>query len=327
MAEFVLVLDYGGSKLSAALYSLVLTTQQAWLDLRRAASPSEPTAASDQTTMLSLAGELLAAHGRPSAVGVSFGGPVDYQRGLVRLSHHVPGWEDTPLARQLEETFQVPVRVDNDANVAALGEARYGAGIGRSSLMYLTISTGVGGGLVINRRPWRGAGGMAGEIGHMTINPEGPLCLCGKRGCVERYASGPYMAQDARRLVSEDPERGRVLLELADGNPENITGMLVSQAAEQDDPIALQVLERGAWALGIGIGNAANLFNPQAFILGGGVTKAGEFWWQTVRKYARHAALPDVEFELLPAQLGDDAPLWGAVALAEGALIRGRGDD
>ena len=278
-----------------------------------------PNAAYDQATMLAMARELLATHGQPAAIGVSFGGPVDYNRGLVQLSHHVPGWQKTPLATQLEETFQVPVRVDNDANLAALGEARYGAGQGLASLIYLTVSTGVGGGLILDRRLWRGAGGMAGEIGHMTVDPEGPLCLCGKHGCVERYASGPYMAQDARDLIAQDPPRGRALLELAHGQPEAISAETISQAAEQDDPLARQVLERGAWALGTGIGNAANLFNPQAFILGGGVTKSGEIWWEAVRKYARSTALPEVEFEILPASLGDDAPLWGAVVLAEEA--------
>ena len=321
MTDILLALDFGGTKLSAALYTPTLTIHPTWKDIRRVYSRPGADAAYDQATMLGLAREMLATYGQPSAVGVSFGGPVDYERGLVRLSHHVPGWEDTPLAQQLEEIFQVPVRVDNDANVAALGEARYGAGLGLACLMYLTISTGVGGGLILDRRPWRGAGGMAGEIGHTTVDPEGPLCLCGKRGCVERYASGPYMAEDARQLIRENPERGQALLELAGGKIEALTAKTLSQAAEREDPLARQVLERGAWALGTGIGNAANLINPQAFILGGGVTKAGDFWWQAVRKYARNTALPEVKFEILPAALGDDAPLWGAAALAEEALI------
>ena len=201
--------------------------------------------------------------------------------------------------------------MDNDANVAALGEARYGAGLGLASLMYLTISTGVGGGLILDRRLWRGAGGLAGEIGHTTLDPNGPLCLCGNRGCVERYASGPFMAEDARQLIQDEPDRGRILLELAGGKLEAISAKTLSQAAGQNDPLARQVLERSAWALGTGIGNAANLFNPQAFILGGGVTKSGDFWWDAMRKYARNTALPEVEFVILPAALGDDAPCGG----------------
>jgi glucokinase len=323
MPDLLLALDYGGTKLSAALYGPDTTPDTGWLDLRRAFSPPGAAADYDRRTMLELAHTLIAAHGRPAAVGVSFGGPVDFKRRLVRLSHHVPGWENTPLADQLEAVLRVPVRVDNDANVAALGEASFGAGRGLSSLMYLTISTGVGGGWIIDGIPWRGADGMAGEIGHLTIDPHGPLCLCGKRGCVERYASGPYMTQDARQLIVDQPERGRVLLDLVDGKLELITGKTLSQAADQGDPLARQLLERSAWALGTGIGNAANLLNPQAFILGGGVTKASEFWWQAVRESARQTALPEVSFEILPAELGDDAPLWGAVKLAQAALRKG----
>jgi glucokinase len=324
MSDLLLALDFGGTKLSAALNSPSALPATGWLASRRAFSPPDAGAAHDQATMLALARDMLADYGQPSAVGVSFGGPVDFERGLVRLSHHVPGWEQTPLAAQLEQVFQAPVRVDNDANVAALGEVRYGAGQGYTSLMYLTVSTGVGGGLILDGRPWRGAGGLAGEIGHMSLDPEGPLCLCGKRGCVERYASGPYMAEDARRLILESTDRGRTLFELAGGQMEAITAQTLSLAAAQNDPLARQVLERGAWALGVGIGNAANLINPQAFLLGGGVTKAGDFWWDTVRKHARNTALPEVEFEVLPAALGDDAPLWGAVALAQEALVEGR---
>ena len=152
MTDILLALDFGGTKLSAALYTPTLTIHPTWKDIRRVYSRPGADAAYDQATMLGLAHEMLSTYGQPSAVGVSFGGPVDYERGLVRLSHHVPGWEDTPLAQQLEEIFQVPVRVDNDANVAALGEARYGAGLGLACLMYLTISTGVGGGLILDRQ-------------------------------------------------------------------------------------------------------------------------------------------------------------------------------
>jgi glucokinase len=125
------------------------------------------------------------------------------------------------------------------------------------------------------------------------------------------------MAQSARERLAFSPERGRLLLDLAGGDPEAITGQLVAQAAGLGDPLALEVLERAAWALGVGIGNAANLINPQRFVLGGGVTKSGSLFWETLRRSARETALPEIQIEILPAALGDDAPLWGAVALAE----------
>jgi glucokinase len=253
---------------------------------------------------------------QPAAIGVSFGGPVDASTGTVRLSHHVPGWENIPLASLLSKEFGVAVSVDNDANVAALGEHRFGAGQGCDSLMYITVSTGVGGGWILNGRPWRGADGMAGEIGHTVVDPKGPLCLCGKRGCLERLASGPYMAQQVRETMQRSPSRGQGVRHFVGNDLEAITGEIVSRAATQGDELAREVLETAGWALGVSIGNAANLINPQQFVLGGGVTKAGANFWEVVRRVARETALPEVNFEIVPAALGDEAPLWGAVALA-----------
>jgi len=270
--------------------------------------------------MTSLAHEVLAGE-QPTTIGVSFGGPVDFQTGTVRLSHHVPGWENIELQRLLESEFGATASVDNDANVAALGEHRFGAGQGYNSLLYITVSTGVGGGWILNGQPWRGTGGMAGEIGHTVVDPNGPMCLCGKRGCVERLASGPYIAQQVKEWLQAESNQGKVLRTLVKDNLEDITAQVVSQAAAQGDNLASQALEQAGWALGVAIGNTANLINPQRFVLGGGVTKAGECFWEVVRRVARETALPEVDFEIVPATLGDDAPLWGAVALAENLLL------
>lgn len=313
----ILALDFGGTKLAAAT---VNTGSRQWLGYERQLSPTNANAETDLEIMRSLIDSLLK-EAKPDAIGVSFGGPVDATTGKVRLSHHVTGWENLPLGRLLEEEFSVPASVDNDANVAALGEHRFGAGQGYDSLFYITVSTGVGGGWIINGKPWRGAEGMAGEIGHMVVDPNGPVCLCGKRGCVERLASGPYMAKDAREALLNEPHkhrehRGEILRELVGGNLELITGKMVSEAAVAGDDLAKELLYRASWALGVAIGNVANLINPQLFVLGGGVTKAGEDFWGVLRKVARETALPEVNFEIVSAALGDDAPLWGAVALA-----------
>lgn len=300
MTELILALDFGGTKLTAALCeeTALRTAVPHWLAHKRIGSPAVPTRQSDLTNMLALARELL--HGRqPTAVGVSFGGPVDFAAGRVILSHHVPGWEEAPLRQILAEEFGGPVQVDNDANAAALGEYHFGAGRGMSSLLYVTVSTGVGGGWILDGRPYRGHNSMAGEIGHTVADPDGPLCLCGKRGCVERLASGPYMAQDLAAVLEQD----------------GLTGLDVAEMAADGEETAVSILERGAWALGAGLGNAANLLNPQRFILGGGVTKAGERWWQIVRQTAHYTALPEMQFDVVPAELGDDAPLWGAAVL------------
>jgi glucokinase len=316
----ILALDFGGTKLAAATVNL---DSRQWLGYERRLSPPNADANTDLEIMRSLIYSLLQS-AKPDAIGVSFGGPVDAGIGMVRLSHHVAGWENIPLRNLLEEEFGVSASVDNDANVAALGEHRFGAGQGFDSLFYVTISTGVGGGWILNGKPWRGASGMAGEIGHMVVDPSGPVCLCGKRGCVERLASGPYMARDVREVLENEPqrrggrgeERGEVLRGLVGDDLELVTGKVVSEAALQGDELAREILFRGAWGLGMGIGNVANLMNPQRFVLGGSVTKAGARWWEVVRKTAREVALPEVNFEIVPAMLGDDAPLWGAVALA-----------
>ncbi len=313
MSDLILALDFGGTKHSAAL---AVRGERAWRAHRRVPAPPRANGAADQATVFALARELLGGE-RPAAIGVSFGGPVDFTTGTVRLSHHVPGWENVPLQAVLEAEFGAPARVDNDANVAALGEHRFGAGQGCDSLLYITISTGVGGGWILNGQPWRGQDGMAGEIGHVTVDPAGPVCLCGKRGCVERLASGPYLAQRARERLEQEPGRGAGLRALVSDDLARVDARLVAQAAAQGDELAQSVLAEAGHALGVGIGNAANLVNPARFVLGGGVTKAGEGWWQAVRAAARATALPEVLFEIVPAGLGDDAPLWGAVALAD----------
>jgi glucokinase len=255
-------------------------------------------------------------------VGVSFGGPVDARAGVVRLSHHVPGWEDVPLAQDLVRELGAPAAVDNDANVAALGEWRFGAGQGADSLLYVTVSTGVGGGWVFGGRIWGGADGMAGEIGHTIVRPGGILCSCGKRGCVEAEACGPGMARKAVARLQDDPQGGRLLLDLARGDTDAVTGELVARAANMGDPLSLDVLLDAAAALGSGIAAAINLVNPELVVLGGGVTKAGEQWWGRVRETARVEALPQARADILPAGLSDDAPLWGAAALAENVLAQ-----
>lgn len=331
MAEpsFRLALDFGGTKLSAALLAQGETT---WHAHRRVFSQPHANAQRDLQSMIALAREMLAGK-TPSAIGVSFGGPVDYKTGIVRLSHHVPGWENIPLKTILEAELGAPARVDNDANVAALGEFRFGAGRGFLDLGYVTVSTGVGGGWILNGQPWRGADGMAGEIGHMTIDPDGPLCLCGKRGCVERLASGPYLAADARAALSSpspisgkgpggevfppSPAQERGPGGEVPSDPAQITAKFLAEAAARGDEFAWKFLQRSAWALGVAIGNAANLINPQRFVLGGGVTKSGDRYWAEIRRVARETALPEVHFDIVPAELGDDAPLWGAVALTE----------
>lgn len=284
--------------------------------------------------MLDLARRVLNGH-KPSAIGVSFGGPVDAARGLVILSHHIPGWESTLLCDQLETEFNASVRMDNDANVAALGEYQFGAGwVGErhvSSLLYVTVSTGVGGGWVLEGKIFHGADSMAGEIGHTIAQPRLersaaqskdafarlPQCVCGRQGCVESLASGPAIAQAARARLSARKEQESILGVFAPDRLDELAAIDVARAANLGDALAQEILEDAAYALGFGIGTAITLMNPERVVVGGGVSKSGERWWRVVRESACANTLPQMRVDIVPAALGDDAPLWGAVALAK----------
>jgi glucokinase len=299
--RLVLALDYGGTKHRVAVAE---AGARSWLVEGRAIMPPGADAQADLVIMRGLASRLLGrVGGRLVAVGVSFGGPVDPASGTVRRSHHVPGWEDLPLRERLAAEYGVPVAVANDANAAALGEWSYGAGQGASSLLYVTVSTGIGAGLVWGAEIYGGADGLAGELGHVTARPGGVECTCGRRGCLETEAAGPAIARIMRERMGAGPA---------------FTGSAsdVARLARAGDPIAREVIDYAAATFGAGLAGAINLINPERVILGGGVTEAGERWWSVVRATARAQVLPEIRVEIQPAALGGDSPLWGAVALA-----------
>ena len=314
----LLALDYGGTKLSAAIAGV---GERTWRALDRSFSPPIKDARYEYATMLELARKLLGDQ-IPVAIGISFGGPVDAPNGRVILSHHVEGWEDTPLRDRLQADLGAPVSVDNDANVAALGEYTFGAGQGVASLLYVTVSTGVGGGWVFGGKIFSGADGMAGEIGHTICDPQGALCVCGRHGCVEAMACGTAIARDAKERLRAETNRGTILRLLVNGDVNKVTGALVAQAANQGDELAIEVMDKAARSLGFGIGTAITLINPEIVVVGGGVSKSGERYWRELRASARANTLPQARVEIVPAKLGDDAPLWGAIALAEKLLIK-----
>lgn len=316
MGELILSLDFGGTKLSVGI---VERGSNDWRSLKRVPSVPDADRAWGLKTMMSLARDMLDGTA-PVAVGVSFGGPVDVAEGRVRLSHHVPGWEDFLLRAWLAQRFAAPVAVENDANVAALGEWRFGAGQGCASLLYITVSTGIGGGWILDGRVYHGADGLAGEIGHMTVQPGGPTCTCGRRGCLEAVAAGPAIARRARERLRAESGRGELLRRQVSGDVTAITARDVSEAAATGDEIARGVLHEAAAWLGWAIGSAIVLLNPERVVIGGGVSKSGAGYFEAVRAAAQKHVLPGMRVDIVPAALGDDAPLWGAVALAESLL-------
>ncbi|HUO31295.1 MAG TPA: ROK family protein [Bryobacteraceae bacterium] len=219
--------------------------------------------------------------------GIGFGGPVIFREQRIALSTHVGGWRDFRLTAWVEDLLGIPAIMDNDANVGALGEAHHGAGQGYSPLFYMTLSTGIGGGIYEDGRIWRGADSYGGEIGHLTIRPDGPECLCGWHGCFERMCCGLWLARDY----------GKTAQELMD-DPEFVRGYVVN--------------------LALGLKACIMLLNPARIVIGGGIAKAGEKLFGPLRAELRRQITDwsGARIDVVPAALGDDSVLYGALVLA-----------
>jgi len=246
-------------------------------------------------------------------IGIAAPGPLDPWTGVIYNPPNMPGWDAVPLRQLFEERFGIPTRVGNDANLAAMGEHRFGAGKGYHDLIYVTVSTGIGGGVIVNDQLLLGHCGFAGEVGHMTIDMHGPRCNCGNVGCLEVLASGTAIGRQARDAVATGAATALARIPLHE-----ITAQRVSELAYQGDEVARRILLEAAVAMGAGMVNLAHLFNPQRIILGGGVAiGAGPMWWDKIHDTVRARAMTSCQrdLEIVPAGVGDDAGLLGAVAL------------
>jgi glucokinase len=272
-----LAIDIGGTKFSVALFENDSLAARETHPTHREGGPD---------WVLAEIGKI-ARQWKFDRCGVGFGGPVDFARQRVALSTHVAGWKDFPLVSRLEQMLGVTVIIDNDANAGALGEAVYGAGCGHLPMFYMTLSTGIGGGIVLSDgNVYRGNDSWAGEIGHLTIHPDGPECLCGARGCFERMCCGLWLERDhgrpARELMADPSFVQRYVVDLATG-----------------------------------LKAAIMLLNPARIVIGGGIAKAGDALFVPLREeMARQiTAWSRARVDVVPAALGDDSVLWGAFAL------------
>ena len=214
------------------------------------------------------------------AIGIGCGGPLDPRSGVLVAPAHLPGWRDVPVVAMAQEAFGLPAALENDATAAAAGEHRWGRGAGVRHLVYLTISTGVGGGVVVDGRLYRGAAGNGGELGHVTVDPRGRVCRsCGRRGCLEAYASGTSIAERAAEALAEPGAPPSALAALPDP-----TAADVANAARDGDPLAVAVWDETCAALACGLTSLVNVLEPELVVLGGGVTRAGEQLLAPVRE-------------------------------------------
>lgn len=251
------------------------------------------------------------------ACGVSFGGPVDFERQRV-TSIHSHGWQNFALAEWVKETLGLPCRADNDANAGALGEYCYGAGRGTKSLFYITLSTGLGGGMVFGGKVFRGKDDLAGELGHLPVSDSGMVCSCGAKGCLETFCSGTAIANRAREWAARRPEGVARIIELSGGAEESITARAVMQAAAESDMAAEQILREASRWLARALMIVTRIINPDKIVLGGGVSQAGMVLLSPVRESFEQLGSPSINHstQIALAELGPYSPLYGAAELA-----------
>jgi glucokinase len=263
-----------------------------------------------------------AAAGGIQSIGICAPGPLDPKTGIVLNPPNLPCWRNFPLAEQIASIYRVPVHVDNDANAAALAETRWGAARGFRYVFYATIGTGIGSGIVLDGRIYHGHTGSAGEGGHVSINYRGPLCSCGKRGCIEVLAAGPAIGARARAKLGSDTSRYSAILELAKGNVAAVTSELVGQAYATGDALAREILLETVGLLTPWLGNIVDLLDPDVLVMGGGVAAMLKPFFDDIKsRLPQWCVNPRAsEIPLLMAHYGADAGIAGGAALCSESL-------
>lgn len=245
-----------------------------------------------------------------AGIGIGAPGPIDGE-GRLHNPPNLPDWPDFSLSDRLSERFGVPAFAGNDANVAALAERRFGAGKGVDDLVYVTVSTGIGGGIVSGGKLLVGARGYAAEIGHQTLVIDGPVCGCGQRGHLEALASGPAIAREARERIAQGAETSLA------AHGDQLEARHVTEAAQAGDQLAIDLLEQAGFYVGLGLVNLIHILEPARILIGGGVSQAGELLFKPIRQTVESHVMSPVfrSVEIRPAELGADVGLLGAVAL------------
>ena len=313
---FTLGVDIGGTKVAAGL----VDTRGTILFQTRVVMPARQDAAAGFAAVERAINAIFTAQPQARAaltgIGICAPGPLDPIRGVVLNPPNLPCWRNFPLAAEVQRVFDVGAKVDNDANAAALAEAIWGAGVGFRNVLYATLGTGIGTGIIFDRRIYRGRTGSAAEGGHVTIDYNGPRCGCGKRGCIEVLCSGPAIAQRGRVRLAESNTPSR-MCELAGGNLEKLTSENVAEAFRDGDALAREVLEVTADLLTVWLGNLIDLLEPDVIVFGGGVAQLMSEFFPRMQielpKWSVNARC--CEIPLLLAKYGSDAGIAGAAAL------------
>ena len=309
----VLGVDIGGTKAEAGL---VNASGEILLTARRRMMVQKT--AEDGLRAVTEAIEAVLSNRRARAVhaiGISVPGWVDSQRGVLLSATNLPCWRNYPLAEKIQQRYKLPTRLANDANVAALAEAVWGAGVGYKNVFYVSLGTGIGTGLVLQDRLYYGRTGAAGEGGHMTIDVNGPECACGKRGCIEMYASGTAIGARARQLVVHNSHTR--ILELAEGKAAGVTSEIVGKAALDGDALANEILREAADYLAIWLGNIIDLLEPEVIVIGGGLGELMGSFFNYIRSRLDTCSVTPghQQIPILSALYGTESSLVGSAAL------------
>jgi glucokinase len=248
-------------------------------------------------------------------IGVACGSPMDAERGIILGPPNLQSWNPVPIKERLEAEFGLYTQLENDANAGALAEWLFGAGSGKRNVVYMTMGTGIGGGLILDGRLYRGTNGNAGEVGHMRVVPQGgPLCGCGKHGCLEAFCSGPSIARRTQEALVGEPDSLMVTLA---GSMEAVTAAHLFAAARQGDALAQRVVDETAHYMGVGLANIIQALNPEVIILGTIATAQGDFFLDRVRRVVRTETWPQMSavVEILPSPLGDQVGDYAAFSI------------
>lgn len=313
--------DIGGTKVAAGL---VTSRGEIVSKVRVPMTSHEDAAAGLRAVERAIDAAFAAEPGRKASVagiGIVSPGPVDPAHGIVVNPGNLPCWRNYPLVAEIKKSRGLPTILDNDANAAAFAEAQWGAAAECSSVFYVTIGTGIGTGIVLNGSIYHGRTGAAGEGGHVSIDYHGPLCPCGKRGCIEVLAAGPAVARRARERIGAGGVEARKLLTLAGGDPAAVTAEIVAKAWRDSDPLATSILEETADLLAIWLGNMVDLFDPDVIVVGGGMSEVIAGWFERIRqqipKWAVNSRSAEIPF--VRAQYGEHSGIVGAAALCVSA--------
>ncbi len=317
MDDIVLSLDFGGTKLAAAVVDL--GKGKIVSPVIRQQTPVSEGASGTLKAMIECGKKAIDSFDEPrsvSAVGISFGGPVSSDRKSVLRSIHVSNWNDVLLVDEIREAFKLPAAMDNDGNVAALGEWWFGGYRHLSDLAYVQTSTGVGGGFIIGGRPYRGSG-LAGELGHYIIDANGAQCMCGRKGCLESICSGWAIARDGRDALLKGNNDCPTLKQLSGNNPESVNASMVFEACRALDPACVAIVHRALNSLALMIANLTALIDPQVVVIGGGLTRSRDIFENYFMPVAQELMHPFFKgrCKIEISALDGDALLLGAALL------------